>query len=98
VDTVGVNDKSWLDQVAHVHTDQMHLIERFMRVDQDTLAYEFTIDDPGAYTKPWGLRRNFRRSDTGFLRYQWTCSERDNYDHYEKVGKEGNPGATTFNR
>jgi hypothetical protein len=96
VDTIGVNDRTWLDQVAHIHTDQMHLIERFTRVDLNTLAYEVTIDDPGAYTQPWGLRRNFTRSTTGFMRYQWACSVRETIEHYEKVGKAGNSGATTF--
>jgi hypothetical protein len=98
VDTVGTNGKTWLDQAAHPFTERMHLVERFTRVAPDTLAYEFTIDDPGAYTKPWGLRRTFRKSDTGFLRYQWVCSVRDTYEHYEKVGRQGTVGATTFNK
>ena len=36
------------------------------------------------------------RSTTGFLRYQWSCSVLDNYEHYEKIGRPGNPGDTTF--
>ncbi len=96
VDTVGLNDRSWLDQAGHPHTDQMHLVERFTRVDDRTLSYEFTIDDPGAYTKPWGLQRNFTRSTTGFMRYQWPCSVRDTKDHYSKVGSAANDGATTL--
>jgi len=52
--------------------------------------------DPGAYTKPWPGRRTLTRSATGFLRYQWACSVRDNYEHYEKIGRPGNPGDTTF--
>ena len=35
------------------HTDQLKLIERFSRPDLDTLTYEVSIDDPGAYTRPW---------------------------------------------
>lgn len=96
VDTVGVNDRSWLDHMAHPHTEQLHLIERYARVDRDTLRVEITVDDPGAYTRPFTSTRNFRRSDTGFLRYQWVCSVRDNNEHYAKVGKAGTTGATTF--
>lgn len=96
VDTIGANDRSWLDQLGHPRTEKFHLIERYKRVNTNTLELEMTVDDPGAYTAPWPGRRNFIRSTTGFMRYQWVCSVRDNYEHYEKVGRPGNPGATTF--
>ena len=54
VETAGFNDKTWLDPGGHVHTDQMRVTERFTRLTETRLQYEFTIDDPGAYTKPWG--------------------------------------------
>jgi len=54
VDTVGFNDKTWLDRAGHPHTDALHLVERFRRVDHNTLQDDVTIDDPKAYTKPWG--------------------------------------------
>jgi hypothetical protein len=96
VDTIGVNDRTWFDQAGHPHSDQLHLIERFRRVDAKTLSYQITIDDPGAYTATWSFGpRNFTRSDTGFMRYQWVCSTRDTREHYEKVGSAGNPGSTT---
>ncbi|MEQ1573183.1 MAG: hypothetical protein ABL993_02950 [Vicinamibacterales bacterium] len=87
VDTVGVNDRSWFDQLAHVHSDQLHLIERFKRINDQTLGYEITIDDPGAYTKPWGMSRTFSRSTTGFMRYQWVCSLRENDEQFDKLAK-----------
>jgi hypothetical protein len=51
IDTVGLNDKTWIDQVGHPHSDGLHLIERFRRVDHDTLELTVTFDDPKAYTK-----------------------------------------------
>ena len=98
VDTVGANDRSWLDQLGHPRTEKLHFIERYKKLDAQTMTVDMTIDDPGAYTKPWPGKRNFAKSTTGFLRYQWVCSVRDNYDHYEKVGRSGNTGATTFNK
>jgi len=95
VDSIGFNDRTWLDQVGHPHTDRLHFIERYKKVG-DTVELEMTVDDPGAYAKPWPGRKTFRKSDTGFFRFQWPCSVRDNQEHYEKVGKPGNPGATTF--
>ena len=59
VDTVGFNDKTWLDGEGHPHSDALHLIERIRRVSHDALTIDFTIDDPKAYTKPWVARNNF---------------------------------------
>jgi len=53
VDTVGYNEKFWLDRRGLPHTDQLHTIERFTRVSNEGMKYEATIDDPGAYTAPW---------------------------------------------
>ena len=53
VATVGFNDKVWLDQQGHPQTEKLHMIERYKRVNNDTLELDFTVDDPGAYTKTW---------------------------------------------
>ncbi len=53
VDTVGVNDRSWLNGGGYPHSEAMHVVERYRRVDRDTLELSMTIDDPKAYTKPW---------------------------------------------
>ena len=54
VDTVGFNDRTWLDQDGTPHSPKLHVVEYFTRVNEHTLHYEFTIDDPGAYSEPWG--------------------------------------------
>ena len=53
VDTVGFNDKTWLDYSGHPHSDALHVVERIRRVDHSTLVNDITIEDPKAYTKPW---------------------------------------------
>lgn len=53
VDTVGFNDKSWLDDHGHPHTDALHTVERFRRRDYGHMELQVIIDDPKAYTKPW---------------------------------------------
>jgi hypothetical protein len=55
VDTVGFNDKSWFDGAGHPHTEKLHVIERYRRPDSAHLEFEVTIDDPGAYTRPFTL-------------------------------------------
>jgi hypothetical protein len=55
IDSVGFNEKQWVIG-AFPTTSQLHLIERLSRPTLRTLSYEATIDDPGAYTKPWSAR------------------------------------------
>lgn len=56
IDTVGFNEGTWLDRAGHPHTDQLLVTERISRPNKAILYYEATIDDPGAYTKPWTTR------------------------------------------
>ena len=60
VDTIGFNDKSWLDDWGHPHTDTLHTIERFRRADFGHMTADITIDDPKAYTKPFTITVSFR--------------------------------------
>jgi hypothetical protein len=55
IDTVGFNEKQWLAG-SFPHTERLHLTERITRPNLRTLVYEATVDDPGAYTKPWTVR------------------------------------------
>jgi hypothetical protein len=50
VDTIGFNGR---DYVGHPATEALHVVEKFRRPDYLTLAYEATIEDAKAYTKPW---------------------------------------------
>jgi hypothetical protein len=53
LDTRGFNEDFWFSNGGLPHTNQLRMTERFSRPDFDTLNYEVTIDDPGAYTRPW---------------------------------------------
>ena len=53
VDTVGMNDKTWLDNAGRPHSDQLRVQERFHRPSRDILELTVTINDPKFYTKPW---------------------------------------------
>jgi len=59
VDTVGFNDKTWLDATGKPHSDAMHLTERYKRPDLGHLNVELTIDDPKALTQPYKFNRTF---------------------------------------
>jgi len=60
VDTVGFNDKTWLDMVGHPHSSALHVTERIRRTDHETLQDDLTIADSGAYTKPWTGQQIFQ--------------------------------------
>ena len=51
VTTMGMNDKTWLDQRGHPHSEDMVLTEDYRRVDHDHLEVSVTVNDPKAYTK-----------------------------------------------
>jgi hypothetical protein len=53
VDTVGFAEKFWMIRGGLPHTKFLHLTERFTRTDFNTMKYEVTVDDKGAYTRPW---------------------------------------------
>ena len=59
-DTVSFNDKTTLDREGYPHSDALHLVERIRRVDHDSLVIDLTVDDPKAYTKPWGAKLIFQ--------------------------------------
>jgi hypothetical protein len=85
VDTVGFNEGFWLDRGALPHTEKLRTVERFTRVDMETLRYELTIDDPGAYTKPFTGRMNLVW-EGGTELFEYVCQEA-NYAHELMVGQ-----------
>lgn len=53
LNTVGFNERFWFTNGGLPHTEKLSLVERISRPDFNTLKYEVTVDDPGAYTRPW---------------------------------------------
>lgn len=90
VDSVGFNDKTWLDVTGHPHSEAMHVTERMRRADHDTLLIDITIDDPQAYSAPLQTTRKY------ILKPSWSIMEyicEDNQvsfnDFEKKVGAQG---------
>jgi hypothetical protein len=74
VDTRGFNGKIWLDQLGKPTTDQLHVVERYRRTDYGHMEIEATIDDPGAYTRPWTVTHTYHLlPDTELL--EFICNE-----------------------
>jgi hypothetical protein len=79
VDTVGFNDIFWFDRRGHPHTEKLHTIERFTRKDMGHMEIKVTVDDPGAYAKPFTLTFNARLSNKGDELMEYICQENNQY-------------------
>ncbi|HLJ25037.1 MAG TPA: hypothetical protein VKT71_13070 [Candidatus Acidoferrales bacterium] len=78
VDTIGFNDKTWVDNDGHPHSEDLHVIERIRRVNHDTLTIDTTIEDPKAYTKPWGGHAVYELK-TGWNLGEMVCEDNVTY-------------------
>ncbi len=57
VDTVGTDERSWLDNDGHPHSVGLHVQERYTRVNHNSMEVTITIDDPKTYTKPFVITK-----------------------------------------
>jgi hypothetical protein len=58
-ETVNINKLTWLDGVGHPHTEALRIEERLRRLAQNKMEINFLFEDPGAYTKSWGGKKEF---------------------------------------
>jgi hypothetical protein len=62
VDTIGLDDRTWVDGFATPHTKQLHVIERYHLIeDGKVLEVNIHVEDPGAFTMPWDAIQRFRQ-------------------------------------
>jgi hypothetical protein len=87
VDTVGFNEKFWMDRAGSPHTEKLDFIERFTRTDKNTMKYDVTVDDPGAYTAPWTNSFTMRWG-AGQEMFEYVCQD-NNYAPELLVGQQG---------
>ena len=80
VDTIGFNDKTFVDSYRTPHTTQLHVVERFKLIDGgNTLEVSFKVEDPGAFNAPWTGTRNRTRVKNGPLDENICAEDHENY-------------------
>ena len=79
VDTIGLNDRFWLDSGGAPHTEKLHLVERWTRTNFTTLRRVVTIDDPGTFTKPFDVTYTAKLSVPGSEILEYICIENNQY-------------------
>jgi hypothetical protein len=83
-DTTGFNDRTWLDDGGHPHSDALRVTERFRRKDFGHMDLQITIDDPKMYTKAWTVNVPYNLvPDTELIEY--VCENERDLPHM--VGK-----------
>jgi hypothetical protein len=76
VDTFGFNDRGWLDARGHTHSEDLHLTERFHRLNFGEMEVRLTIDDSKNYVRPFTITLKQRLlPDTDLL--EWFCAENE---------------------
>jgi hypothetical protein len=76
VDTADINENTWIDTLGHPHSDALHLVERFRRVNHDTLEIEVTFDDSKTYTRPWTGKKTYQLQPPGYeMKEDMICDE-----------------------
>lgn len=92
-ETVGLDNRTWLDRGGHPHSDKVHVQERYTRVDQRTLTETVIIDDPTIYTKPFEELSNvtYKWNPTKSLEEQ-LCIPSDGIAYMNTIGKPAGNG------
>lgn len=80
VDTIGLNDKTWVDSAGIPHSEALHVIERIRRVDHDTLVDDFTLEDQKAFTRPITAQQVYKLKP-GWEIQEFVCSENNKYTY-----------------
>jgi len=86
VDTIGLNDKFWLDSAGTPHTEKLHLVERYSRPDYNTLRRVVTIDDPGTFTKPFDVTYEAKLGEPNSEIIEYFCIENNQWG--ERTNKD----------
>jgi hypothetical protein len=89
IDTIGQNDKTFVDPYRTPHTDKLHTVERWKMVDGgEALEVTFTVEDPGAFYEPWSGTRRYRRVQQA--QTEEVCAENNQalFDYHIPTAKE----------
>ena len=73
VDTVGLTDRTSVDEIGIPHSDALHVIESYRRADASTVEILLRIDDPQVFTRPWDAKVTYRAARPGAALIEYIC-------------------------
>jgi hypothetical protein len=79
IDTIGFDDRAWLDQYGNVYSGEMRFQERWRRAERDALEVVYRLEDPKSYTRPWvSTAKTFKRQNGVELREEFCAPVEEN--------------------
>ena len=85
VDVADFTDQTWLDAAGNFHSENLQVTERWQFIDENTLQYDATLEDPSVFTKPWDVNVQLHRiREPNFQLIENACYTLD-YDHYYPI-------------
>jgi hypothetical protein len=95
IDTIGLNNKTFVDFYHTPHTEKLHVVERYKLLDGGKRMQGIvTIEDPGAFTASWSARHYYIRHETPIADSESICAE-NNSANYFNEDEAPIPQATT---
>ena len=89
VDVIGFNDKGWLTGTGTLHSEELHVTERYTRVDKDQIDYVVTMDDPKVFTEPWTIHTKLMHRE-GTRLQEYVCAENNvEMARFQQILKDG---------
>jgi hypothetical protein len=85
VDVTAFNEKTWLAGVGTIHSDKLHVTERYTRDTYDTILYDVTVEDPEVLTKPWHEHEIFRLRPNERLREYECIENNEDLQRFERL-------------
>jgi hypothetical protein len=89
-ETVGLDERTWIDNVGRPHTKDLRVEERFHRVNHDLMELTVTIIDPTLYTKPWNALDKYplRLQSDSFDIREMVCSESEAAEYNKEIAAQ----------
>ena len=91
VETVNFNDRTWIDRRGVPHSDQLRVVERIRRSNEDELTVDITVADPIAFTELWTSRKIFDKVDWSLE--EFVCLDDSSYQEFERALLEYDGGS-----
>ena len=95
VNVTSLNDRTWLDATGTLHSDALHVVERYTMLDPNTIRYEATLEDPKVFSRPWKMSVTLsRRKDVDRIReFHCQAEKEERNGDFEHEPRTWYPGA-----